>query len=68
MIEEAIERGLAIEIEKAVETATANAKAELERRVPQIVAGLAIKIMERVSIDRLGNELVIHVRMDKGQS
>jgi len=67
MIEEAIRQAVKIEIERAVKTATENAKAELDRRVPEIVAGLAIKVMEHVSMERLQNELLIHVRMEKRQ-
>ena len=67
MIEEAIKEAVTIEIERAVKTATENAKAELDRRVPEIVAGLAIKIMVHVSMKRLQNELLIHVRMENRQ-
>lgn len=67
MIEEAIRRAVKMEIDRAVKTETENAKAELDRRVPEIVAGLAIKIMEHVSMERLQNELLIHVCMEKRQ-
>lgn len=68
MMEKAISQAVKIEIERAVKTATENAKAELDRRVPEIVAGLAIKIMEHVSMERLQNELLIHVRMDSANA
>ena len=59
-----IEDAIQLEIERAVKTAVDNAKAELTRRVPEIVAGLAIRIMQRVSMESLRDELIIHVRMD----
>ena len=64
MIEEAIRQAVKMEIDRAVKTATENAKAELDRRIPEIVAGLAINVIEHVSMERLQNELLIHVRMD----
>jgi hypothetical protein len=67
MIEEAIGKAVKMEIDRAVKTATENAKAELDRRVPEIVAGLAINVMKSVSMERLRNELLIHVRMENHQ-
>lgn len=60
-IEDAIKRGVELEVARAVEGAMKQAKEELDRKVPAIVAGLAIQILERVSMERLRNELLIHV-------
>jgi len=68
MIEKAIEQAMRSEIEKAVAVAVQNAKNELDRRVPEIVAGLAIKLMERVSMTRLQNELCIHISLEDKRS
>ena len=62
-IEDAIKRGVEMEIARAVEEATKRAKEELDRRVPAIVAGLSIQILERVSMERLRDELLIHVSL-----
>lgn len=65
MIEEVIKCAVELEIKRAVKIATENAKLELDRRIPEIVAGIAIKVMERVSIERHNEELLIHVRSEE---
>lgn len=60
---EIIKQAVKIEVEREVKKAIEAAKDELDRRVPEVVAGLSIKIMERVSFERMQNELVIHVQM-----
>jgi hypothetical protein len=64
MTEDIIARSVRSEVEKAVAVAVENAKRELDRRVPEIVAGLSIKLMERVSMTRLQNELCIHISLE----
>jgi len=64
MFEEAVRQAIKAEIERAVKIETEKAKAELDARIPQIVAGLAIKVMKYVSVERLRDELVIHIRME----
>jgi len=64
-IEDAIKRGVEMEIARAVEEATKRAKEDLDRRIPAIVAGLSIQILERISMERLRDELLIHVSMPK---
>ena len=65
MFEETVRRAVKAQVDEAVKNAVARAKDELERRIPQIVAGLSIQVMERVSMETLGRELVIRVEMDK---
>lgn len=60
----AIRQAVEHEIEKAVVVETERAKRELDRRIPEIVSGLAIRVMERVSIETLRHELLIHVKME----
>ena len=63
--EQVIKQAIDLEIRKSVEVAVENAKKELDRRIPEIVAGLAIKIMKNVKLEEYNTELVIHIRMDK---
>ena len=65
MFEETIRRAVELQVDAAMKNAVARAKDELERRIPEIVAGLSIQVMERVSMETLGRELVIRVEMDK---
>ena len=64
MFEEAVKQAIKAEIERAVKIETEKAKAELDARIPQIVAGLAIKVMKYVSVERLRDELLIKIRME----
>lgn len=66
MMAEAIEQAVKVEIEAAVKTATENAKVELERRVPEIVAGLVIRVMDSVRMEMHQHELVIYVSRENG--
>lgn len=45
MFEEAVKQAIKAEIERAVKIETEKAKAELDARIPQIVAGLTIKVL-----------------------
>ncbi len=54
-----------MQIEEAVKIAINNAKYELDRRIPEIVAGIAIHAMKRISMESLRDEIVIHIRMEK---
>jgi hypothetical protein len=62
-LESAIQEVLRQEIEKEVAEAVKEAKARLERRIPEIVAGVALHVQKRLSIDRLQDEIVIHVKL-----
>jgi hypothetical protein len=64
-IQPAIENVLKSQIEEEVKIAIANAKYQLDKRIPEIVAGLSIRVMNRISMESLRDEIVIHVRMDK---
>ena len=59
-----IKQALESQIEDAVKVATENAKEELDRRIPEIVAGVSIKLMDRVRMERLQHELCIHIKYD----
>lgn len=64
-IRAAINYGIQREIDKIVEEAVSDAKKEVERVIPQLIGGAAIQIQELVRFDRIGPELVIHVKLDK---
>ena len=59
-----IEAVITMEVAEAVKLAIAKAKSDLDRRVPEIVAGLVIRVMQRVSMESLRDELLIHIRME----
>lgn len=52
MLEQAIEQGIRSEIEASVKQATEKAKAELDKRIPEIVAGIALKVLSYVRMER----------------
>ena len=56
-VTQAIKREIEAEVTKAVE----EAKARLQRRIPEIVAGVAIQAMQVVDFNRLGDTLHIKV-------
>ncbi len=49
----------------AVKTAVEKAKVELDTRIPEIVAGLGIRVMQRVRMETLGSEIVIRIVKDE---
>ena len=57
----AIEEGIA----EALEEIEQKAVSELREKIHEIVAGVAVKCASHVMFERLGRELVIHVRMEK---
>jgi hypothetical protein len=61
----AIKKAIDMEIEEAVKIATSKARDELEKRIPEIVSGISIRIMKRVNIERMADELVIHIKIEK---
>ena len=67
-IMEAITESVRAQVEEAVKVVLARAKEDLDRRVPEIVAGVSLRAMERISMERLGPELVIHVRLDDNRT
>ena len=56
----AIEKEVEREVKKAVE----NAKAELDRRIPRLVAGLSISLLQQASFEYRGSHLCISVRLE----
>jgi glycerol-3-phosphate O-acyltransferase len=64
-IELAIKDAIECEIKKAVEVAVEKARKELERCVPEIVAGVSVGVMRRVSFEPIGQELCIRVMWDE---
>lgn len=56
LVKQAIERYIEDEVRKQVEIA----KVQLEHKIPQIVAGVAIEIFDRIPLERSGRDLIIH--------
>lgn len=52
------------EIERAAKKVEAEAIEELQQRVANIIAALAIRIQSHVTFERLQSELLIHVKLD----
>ena len=50
-------------IEEAVKDAVEKAKVDLDRRIPEIVAGLSIRVMRNVQMRYGPDEIVIRVAM-----
>ena len=50
-------------IEEAVKDAVEKAKVDLDRRIPEIVAGLSIRVMRNVQLRYGPDEIVIRVAM-----
>lgn len=63
-ITKAVKQAIEISIEQVVKTAIQNAKNELDTRIPEIVAGVAIKTMKVISFDSFDNKLVISVHLN----
>ena len=63
-IQEVVAAAIKAEIDSEVKKAVEVAKRELDRRIPELVSGIAIRVMERVSMERMGNDLVIHVKVE----
>ena len=63
-ITQAISAAISHEIELAIKHAIENAKNELNDKIPQIIASISLKVMSEVAYERMGNELIIHVKTD----
>lgn len=61
--EQIVAEAIKVEIEKAVKSAVERAKAELMTKIPELVAGMSLKVMRNVSVDRYGEEIRITVCM-----
>lgn len=60
IINDAVHHAVQAEVTKAV----ANAKAELDRKIPEIVGGITIHIAQQLSMQTIGHELIIRIRLD----
>ncbi len=59
-----IQCAIKLALEQEVEKALARAKADLDKRIPELVAGLALHVAKNFSVQNLRDELIIHVRLD----
>ena len=60
IILKAIQTAVEDEVKKIVE----QAKERLDRRIPEIVAGVSLRVMKGVSMETLHNTLMIKIKMD----
>lgn len=60
IILKAVQTAVEDEVKKIVE----QAKERLDRRIPEIVAGVSLRVMKGVSMETLHNTLMIKIKMD----
>lgn len=63
-IKAAIDHVLKEEVEKEVKALVEQARERLEKRIPEMVAGLALRVQKNFSVERLGETL--HIRVSLG--
>ena len=66
-LEDLVIKAVKNEVEKTVMVAVEKAKAELELRIPEIVAGVALRVEKHISFERRGTDLCIHLSMGGGK-
>ena len=66
MFEEIVKAGVQLRVKQEVQKAVDQAKLDLERRIPEIVAGVSLELMEYVRMETLQNELVVRISLKKG--
>lgn len=57
-----IEEEMNRQIEYLVRTAVGNAQQELERKIPELVAGLLIRGQRHINMESLRDELIVHIK------
>jgi hypothetical protein len=63
-LESAIHTAVKQEIERVTNDAIKKAQAEISNRVPEIVAAISLQVASRYSMENLGHELLIHVKLE----
>lgn len=53
------------QVNKAVKEAIERAKIELDRKIPEIVAGLSLQFASHIRLETMQNEVVVHIIMKK---
>ena len=59
-----IEKAVFREVELLVAEYVREAQARMAQRIPEIVASVSLRVHKQISIERMGTDLVIHVRVD----
>jgi len=59
----AITSAIKTEVDREVKLAVDDAKDRIERRVPEIVSGLMLRISKQISMKTMADELVVHVKL-----
>lgn len=60
-----IRNAVAKALEEAAQEEVEKAKRAFEERIPTIVSGVALKLMQRVRLEDFKNEILIHVTTGK---
>ena len=60
-----IEKAINAEIQTITEKLIKDAQEELNRKIPQIVAGVALEVYKHFSMERMGDDLLIKVQLEK---
>lgn len=63
-LERVILKSVQIAVEDEVKKIMEQAKERLDRRIPEIVAGVSLRMMKGVSMETLHNTLMIKIKMD----
>ena len=63
VVESAIQAVAKRAVEEVVTELVTKAKENLDRKIPEIVSGLCISLMKRVSLESCRDELVVHIQM-----
>ncbi len=60
----AIRQAITEATEAAVDQAIREAQDQIAGRLSEITAGVALRVMQQISMERIGPELLIHVKID----
>jgi hypothetical protein len=66
MLEQVITEAIKTEINNRMELAIQQAQKTLERDIEEMVAQVSLHVLSQVSFERYGTDLMIKVKIDKG--
>ena len=64
-VPEFIKKSIEYSIEREVELIIENAKKEIEKRRPEIIAGIILKAQKMISFERLETEIILKVKIEE---
>ncbi len=65
LIKPGVLKAIQTEVDAVCNEILEEGKARLEQRVAKVAAGVAVQLMEMVSFERMGHELLIRVKLEK---